>query len=528
MQPKETSFMAIESITLPYKNIKQLPGILQRYSECDPTLQPFITNFPDPQAIQEQIQKKQVAFDSSARKLLVQVLQEQTGVSPTIAQQRNLDWLSHNKTFTVSCGHQLNIAGGPVYMAYKILTVLKLTEQLNREYPDFHFVPVHWLASEDHDLEEILSISFFGQKIKFDIDQTGATGRMRTGNLAGQMKSIRDFPAWMVKAYEDSTTLSVATRAWLQTAFGEKGLLVIDADHKTLKEAFVSMATREIDQPWVEREVVISTKALEANGVKSQIHPRPINLFYLTDKERLRLEEADGKLKTVGGNFEWGKKEGINHFKENPQTLSPNVAFRPVYSQLVLPDIAFVGGPAEIAYWLQLSGVFRESGIPMPLLIPRFSAAFVNQALSKKMSRLGLKANDLLKEDQELKKEATGINTEITLPDLEAVYQKLLMLAQEVDPTLVPMAKSELSKAAKIAEGIQKRISKAAEQKNETRINQILALVRKLFPEGTLQERTESWLSFVAADPEWLDKVYSQIKPLQFSFNILIDREDNV
>lgn len=515
--------MAIQTTPIPFHKVKSLPHVLDRYSNRESALLPYITDFPDLQSIEKQIGIKSAVYSLEQRQLLVDAMKKQTGAFATPSQVENLEKLSQPNAFSVSCGHQLNLAGGPVYMLYKILTVIKLSDQLNQQFPQFQFVPVHWLASEDHDLDEVKSVSFFGQKLDFEVNQTGAVGRMKVGNLAEQMEAIKDFPAWMADAYRGDVNLSEATRNWLQTVFGERGLLVLDADDRGLKQSFSHLALRELLEPWVEKQVITQTEKLEKTGLKSQIFPRPINLFYLTDSERLRLEEKDGRIQTVEGKYSWTKDEAIAHFRLYPEELSPNGVFRPLYSQVLLPDIAFIGGPAEVAYWLQLGLVFAEARIPMPLLLPRFSAVYVNIGLVKKMEKLGLKPEDLLKEDHELKKEASGISTETELPNLEKVYSDLLAFAQKVDPTLVPMTKGELTKIEKMVESIQKRIVKTAEQKNEQQIIQILTLVRKLFPEGSLQERSESWLTFLANDPAWPDKVYEVIEPLDLQFQIMLD-----
>jgi uncharacterized protein YllA (UPF0747 family) len=110
---------------------------------------------------------------------------------------------------------------------------------------------------------------------------------------------------------------------------------------------------------------------------------------------------------------------------------------------------------------------------------------------------------------------------EIGLPDLEQIYSALLEWAQKTDPTLVPAGKAELSKMSKIAEAFQKRIQKSAEAKEEQKLKQVSQLWERFFPGGGLQERTESWLSFFVTDPDWLNKVYDAIDPLDFRFHIL-------
>ncbi len=209
-------------------------------------------------------------------------------------------------------------------------------------------------------------------------------------------------------------------------------------------------------------------------------------------------------------------------FERNPERLSPNVAFRPLYSQLLLPDVAFVGGPAEIAYWLQLGTVFEVAKVPFPILIPRFSALYLNPQQVRKMEKLHLSAADLFKDQAELKRDL--FLPDGLIPDLEVVFQNMLSWAQSVDVTLVPATKAEFARMQKQLEGLQKRIQKAAEMKNEQQIGQINNLITNLFPNGNLQERSESWLSFLVSDPDWLKKIAASIQPLDFRFQVLLDK----
>lgn len=436
-------------------------------------------------------------------------------------QEKNLESLTDGKTFSVSCGHQLNLAGGPVYVAYKILTVIALAEKLNREFPQYHFVPIHWIATEDHDRDEICAFRYFGNSTKFSLSENGAVGRMSSADLIAQMKQLEGFPSWMAEAYHPETNLTQATRTWLQKVFGEKGLLVIDGDDPEFKKVFFPLAIKELTQPWVERALNEISELLVQKGFKEQIHARPINLFYLKDGERLRLEAIGETIRTTEGEYQWTKEEAIDFFKKNPESLSPNVAFRPLYSQLIMPDVAFIGGPAEISYWLQLGKVFEQAQVPFPILLPRFSGLFINKIQSRKLAKVKLSPEDLFKEWTQLKREL--FVPEGLIPDFEQVFSPMVEWATSVDVTLVAAAKSELTRMRKQAEHLQNRIRKAAEKRNEIQISQITNLFLALFPNGNLQERTESWLSFLLEDPQWLEKVSAQIEPLDMRFQVMLE-----
>lgn len=506
--------------SIPYTSVKNFSALFSAYTSQNPVLNPLISAYPNLENFKDQIKKKAKQFGPNLRLLLQNRLKAQMDHPVSPLQEKNLDSLTHENTFSVSCGHQLNLAGGPVYVAFKILTVIALAEKLNREFPDFHFVPVHWLATEDHDRDEICAFRFLGKSHTFSLSENGAVGRMGSADLMAQMNKT-GLPSWMADSYTPDSNLTQATRKWLQQAFGNRGLLVIDGDDPEFKNAFFPLAIQELTQPWVEPALNQASATLNQLGFKEQIHARPVNLFYLREGERLRLEAIGDTIRTTEGEYQWTRDEAISYFKENPLCLSPNVAFRPLYSQLILPDVAFIGGPAELAYWLQLGQVFEQAKVPFPILLPRFSGLYVNQKQVQKMKNLNIKPSDFFKDWTQMKRDL--FVPEGLIPDFEKVFSPMMDWAKSVDVTLVPAAHAELTRMRKQAEHLQNRIRKAAERRNEIQISQIKNLFEELFPNGNLQERTESWLSFVVENPDWLDAIFNLIDPLDMQFQVILE-----
>ncbi|HOY94818.1 MAG TPA: bacillithiol biosynthesis cysteine-adding enzyme BshC [Catalimonadaceae bacterium] len=505
-----------------YNRFKAFSPTLISYVENDPQLKDFSYGKPELTSFPDAVKRKAAHYPDTIRQKLAGQLQQQHAVFPLHPlQNQNLELLKKNNTFSVSCGHQLVLGGGPMYMAFKILSVVKLANDLSREFPEQHFVPIFWMASEDHDVEEIRSFSFFAQPYSINVNGEGPVGRISTDGIEEQLSAIKDFPSWMAAAFGQYKTMSEATRAWLQYAFGDRGLLILDADSRELKKELLPVLLKELQSDESEKKVLSASAKLEAMGLKSQIHPRNVNLFYTKEHQRIRLERTESGIRTLDGSQSWTMEEALSHFSAHPEELSPNVCLRPVYSQILMPDVAFIGGPAEIAYWLQLKDVFDGFEIPFPLLVPRFSALYIPVSQGKKLSKLGLQSDDLTLDELTVRKNLVKPENEIELPDLEKVYSQLLDWAQKTDPTLVPAGKAELSKMAKMAESFQKRIQKTAEAKEEQKLKQVTQLWDRFFPGGGLQERTESWLSFFVTDPNWLNKVYDAINPLDFRFHIL-------
>lgn len=511
--------ISLQNHPVPFENTGFFSPLFQAYIQGDERLRGLVNHFPDRGAFQLQMDEKARNYPERMRILLQNRLKAQMGDNLSDKQKEHLDSLANARTFSVSCGHQLNLAGGPLYVAYKIWTIIRLAGDLERQFPGYRFVPIHWLATEDHDWEEVAEFRYFGEKYGFQTHAKGAVGRMPAAEIADQLATIRDMPSWMVHTYRQGKTVTGATRLWLQKVFGAAGLLVIDADDADLKRELLPLALQELHQPWIQSAVNRDTQYLESMGFKSQIHAREINLFYLGAGERLRLERNEDTVVTVDGPHAWTLSEAEQYFTQHPEALSPNVAFRPLFSQILLPDVAFIGGPAEVSYWMQLKTVFSQAGCTFPLLIPRFSGLYLTGLQAKKWHKLGLRQEDLFKDLSVLKKDLL-VPAEL-LPDLEKVYAALITYANETDITLVPAVKAELNRMQKQAEGVQKRIQKAAESRHEQQIQQMISLKARLFPGNGLQERTESWLSFYHHDPHWAAKVFSHIQPLDFRFQIM-------
>lgn len=510
---------ALKRTSFAYSDFPVFSRLLSDYAQQKPELLPFLRAFPNADAFAEIQQSRIRTYPATVRAELVAELRRQ---HPHLSekQARHLRSLEDAQTTSVSCGHQLVIGGGPMYMAYKILTTIKLAEQLSVQTGK-PVVPLFWLASEDHDLEEIRSFRHFGQLYNISVEGSGAVGRLSAQGIREQMEAIPDFPEALKNAYQPQQNLAEATRNWLQDYFGPMGLLILDPDRKNLKQLAWPLWEQELQSASSEAAVLADTAKLTGLGYKAQIHPRNLNLFYLGQQQRIRLEHKGNQIETVEPAWSGSRDEALAHFRQHPEQLSPNVCLRPLYSQVLFPDLAFVGGPAEVAYWMQLRSLFRDREVEFPLLIPRFSANYLSSSLKKKWEKIGLSLQDLKLDEVSLRRKLVQAADWPPLPELEQVYANWLQLAGQTDPTLVPALKAELVRMEKSAEGMEKRIRKAAEHKEEQKVKTMQQVREKLFPNEGLQERSEGWTTWLATDPDWLHKVYTCLEPLEFGFGVL-------
>jgi len=516
--------------TISYAATGAFSSLLTDYIAGSPALAPFYHRRPELAAFPAQIAEKQAAYPPEMRQRLVADLRAQYAelgglngaVPPAVA--ANLDLLARDTTFTITTGHQLNLLTGPLYFVYKIVTAIKLSQELKAAYPQHDFVPVYWLATEDHDFAEINSFPLFGKTYSWagpggEAGLGGPVGRLPLTGLDEELLSQLppEVPAAFREAYTGSQNLSEATRRLVTSLFGEYGLVCLDADRPALKQALKPLLAKEIQEQFSNQAVQATNARLTAAGYKPQVYSRPLNLFFITDEGKRERLEPDAHAPA----------ELLALAEAEPARFSPNVVLRPVYQEILLPNLAYIGGGAEVAYWFQLKDVFAALCLPYPLVLPRNSAMYLSRANAGKLAKLGLSATDIFKPLPELKKQVGAQlgQEEISLAAqqqaLAAAFGQVQELAQRLDPTLVKSVAAEAQKAAGSLAGLEKRLSKAAEAKHETAYAQLTALKDKLFPDGGLQERTDNVLSILINNPGFIGQLLACFEPLALEFAVV-------
>ncbi|GAB4130325.1 MAG: bacillithiol biosynthesis cysteine-adding enzyme BshC [Raineya sp.] len=472
------------------------------------------------------------SFPNENRSILQNVLQEQyQDLNKNSKVIQNIHLLSQTNTFTVTTAHQPSIFFGELYFVFKTLSTIRLAEQLQRQYPNFHFVPVFWLGSEDHDFAEISRFRLFGKQYQWQQQEQGAVGRMNPKELGRILEEIPEKEIIFQQAYQKNT-LAKATQYALNAFFGEKGLLVIDGDCRKLKKLFAPIIQDELLQSNTFEIIEQTNTQLAALGYKAQAKPRPINLFYLDEQLRKRIVKNENNFEVLETKKVFSKKEIHQEIAEYPERFSPNALLRPIYQEVVLPNLAYIGGPGELAYWLQLKRTFQyfSSIIPylqMPVLVPRYFGAILQKNQIEKMEKLQVTFSDLWQDADLLRKKyiTTHSDKELSLykeiKKLEDVFKEIKQKATEIDKSLEASVAAEWQKIIKNLENLEKRIQKAEERKKEQEIMQILALKEKIFPEGKLQERQDNFLNFYLNYPTFLEDLYQNIQAFKFDFEVL-------
>lgn len=519
-----------------------LPKLITEYLDQSEVIQPFAAFAPNLEGLKEAVAARaQFPVD---RKTLVEVLKDQHAAyeGNNAKLREHLFALEHEKTFTVTTGHQVCLFTGPLYFIYKIISTVRLAEELNHQMPDCRFVPVFWMATEDHDFEEINHVHVYGKTISWDREAGGAVGRMPTQDVEPMLDELRELLSreermeevltFFREAYLGRKNLAEATRMVVQELFAADGVVVIDADDTRLKKNFTPVMKADLTERNSESLILESSQKLQDLGYKTPVMPRPINFFYLTDGSRERFEWTGEAYQVLNTDLVFTEEELLAELEAHPERFSPNVAMRPQYQECILPNVAYLGGPSEAAYWLQLKSSFEAQNTFFPVVLPRNFAMVLDKGTLKRMSKLDLKIEDLYGDLTALiaakVKEGASNDLEITAEKeaFSKLYSELIEKAMVVDPSLKGAAEADKQRMLKGLDNLENKMLKAEKRKQETQVNQITALHGKLFPGGVPQERWENIIPFYL---RWGNRFIHDIKrhfnPLDQRMNVFMEED---
>lgn len=451
-------------------------------------------------------------FSEEKRVVLVEALKRQYSASEIDLSEnekvcRNIDLLLEKNTYTVTTGQQIHLGLGPLYVAYKTFETFAICEELRELDSSNHYVPVFWMASEDHDLDEIKEVLVFGKSFNWNTKQTGAVGRMNTDGILALFQKIEnslnlnDSQHRFIEACKEAyskANLTNAFRRLLNQYFGEDGLVIIDGDDVDLKRSFVPVLQDELHKK--NKDVLFeATEKLKGFGVDQQIVIRDINLFFLKDNKRLKVVNDNGVIKDENGG-ELTEIANIPDFvNENAENLSPNAALRPLYQEWILPNLVYVGGGSEVKYWLQLKGVFDNYSLPVPLTHLRSSIVL---APSKRIESLNLASIEDLFCDNEVLIERYGNELATLKGGIESRLDEILAQLNQFNSFFekeFPGA-SVTRKIEKIVPKINELRDISASQlqiksKQNSTFDKVLKTKNTYFNADLIQERSEHFLS---------------------------------
>lgn len=531
-----------------YSESNYFTSLLLDYLSQKKELRKFYNRFPDLENFREQISEKAENYNHRIRRDLIEVLQDQyADLQFSEAGKENIQKLASEKTFTITTGHQLNLFTGPLYFLYKIISAINLSKKLKETWPEFNFVPVYWMATEDHDFEEINYFNLHGKKFKWNNADSRA-GNTAVGILSNEgLEEVFDLFSAEIgggenaeylkhlfkKGYLGHENLTDATRYIANEIFGKEGLVILDAQDKRLKKHFGPYVKNELFDKISHRETTGSVEKLNELGYNIQVNPREINLFYLNSEIRERIIERDGHFYVHEHNISWSKDEILKELEENPQHFSPNVMLRPLYEEVILPNLCYIGGGGELAYWLELKSYFEAENVTFPILLLRNSALLQTEKQNEKRQKLNISLKELFLSQHELinrkVRQISNIDIDFTTQKEHLVkqFQHLYELAEITDKSFLGAVKAQEVKQLKGLENLEKRLLKAQKRKLKDEVQRIAKIQNDLFPNRSLQERQTNFSEFyVEYGKELISALLENLDPLESNFKILTFGKD--
>jgi len=522
---------------LPYETTGYFSKIVSDYLTQSDLLRIFYEFAPTLDGVKKAIAaRKNVKTD---RVLLVNTLKAQyEGIAVSLKVKANIELLLQDNVYTITTAHQPNIFTGPLYFIYKIMHAVKLAEELSSSISDAKFVPVYYMGSEDADIDELGFINVGTEKLQWETNQTGAVGRMKVDkqfiqiihSIEGQI-GVLPFGNSLVKLFKSSYTLGKtiqqATLELVNHLFADYGVVVIIPDCAALKASFIPIIEKELKEQFSHSIVTKTANDLSVN-YKVQAVGRSLNLFYLINDKRERIELINGEFHVQVLALVFSEAEILSELNTNPERFSPNVILRGVFQETILPNIAFIGGGGELAYWLELKSVFNSISVPYPVLILRNSFLFISKEQQEKLNKLGIKKENLFFKTQHLiddKVKAISENKIDLAKEIEetvALYNRVELLVDKIDGSLVDHVQSLKTKAVKKLSGVEKKMLRAEKEKFTSISNQITQLKLSLFPNESLQERHDNMsILYSKYGSELLNTIYKSSQGLNQHFGII-------
>ncbi len=538
--------MKYTATSIPYSATGVFSTLVNDYISGNGTARDYVPYTPNLEGIKKAIQERK--FSAIQRQTLVSVLENQYQILGAIKEeknkaafekvQENIVLLKNDNCFAVTTAHQPNLFTGPLYFFYKIIHVIKLAAELKAQFPDNDFVPIYYMGSEDADLDEVGSYCIDGAKHQWKTKQTGAIGRMLVDDhLLQLLQNLEGY--WTVKpdgkealaiikaAYKKGNTINEATLQMVHLFFGQYGLVVVQPDDAKLKSLFVEVMQKELTTNFSHTAIQPTLKSLSAD-YHVQSEGRDINLFYLKDEYRNRIQKTGELFSVVDTNIQFTQAEIIQELQAHPDWFSPNVILRGAYQETIIPSVVFVGGGGELAYWMELKNVFEQSGVNYPVIILRNSFLFINDKQAKQWASLGFNSESLFNSIPDLElafvKKQSVENLVLTehIASLTDLYKVIQQDVIKIDSSLGDHALNLSVQAQKKLALLEKKMIRAEKRKQHTSLARIHSIKSELFPDNNLQERVENFSNWVGDFGwSWVEAILNNSNSVDASFTII-------
>ena len=512
-------------MSIKYSEIPTSPQLFIDYVENFEKVKEFYpTNFRNNEDLIKNLEN--FNKDLEHREKLVQILNKQYA-DENISEKtkQNIENLLSENTFAIVTGQQLGILLGPLYTIYKIITSIKLADQLNEIYPELKFVPIFWLEGDDHDFNEVNWIKILDNensltKIVYQDGLDAETNRGPMGNYQFDLtienfiekisSSLREteFKSDVInlikKFYYPGASFKSGFVGLLKMFFDKYGLIIFDPQDIEVKDWLKDIFRKDIESyQFISEELILRSARLEEN-YHAQVKIKPINLFYLEDGGRYLIEPAGNDFRLKGKRKKFTKEQLVAEIASNPEKFSPNVILRPVCQDFIFPTAYYVAGPSEICYHAQIYPYYAIHNLTPPILFPRSSATLIEAKVQNILNKYELKLQDFFNDLETLATNITDKNSEIVVQnvfeevfrEIEEPFNKLKENLIKIDPTLEDVIKNAQNRISQTLGVVKEKALIAQKKKNEIIFRQIYKTSNILFPDENLQEREINFIYF--------------------------------
>jgi len=464
---------------------------------------------------------------------------------------RNIELIDKEKTITVVTGQQLGILGGPLYTIYKIITAIRLANQLTERYDEFKFIPVFWLEGDDHDFNEVRSINLFdnenqviniGYKEEIDDDDAKQSiGKINFDEALNEFfskyeSSLRDSDfkiellTKLKECYQVGKSFKQSFKELIYWLFDEYGLVIFDPQDVEVKSLLKPIFKKEVNDFAIHTQKLIQVSAKLEELYHAQVKVKPVNLFYHTDDGRYSVEPVEDIFKLRRKRKQFTKDEILNEIENFPDKFSPNVLLRPICQDFLFPTGFYIGGPSEIAYFAQVTPLYDFYNIVSPIIFPRSSATILEKNVASGLDKYDLSMNDIFLGLDGLKEKVIASlsenNIEIAFEEaskeIELTFDKIKENLFAIDKTLVDSSGRYKDRIMSSIAELKSKATKAQETKHETTIRQLTRLSNLLYPLGNLQEREINFTYFYNKyGKDFIRKVYDDISVSEFEHQVI-------
>jgi len=513
---------------LDYQEISSYKPLFLDYLHRYERLAPFFT--ADPRDREAWVERaRRVAEKPRERDRLAAALRQQNAALGADEKAfEAIDGLAGGALAVVT-GQQVGLLGGPLYTLYKALTAVELARRAT-ETVGKPVVALFWMDVDDHDFEEVRKVRFLDrdhaiQELSYEPEGTlgdvpvaahrlePAIERLlsRLGELLPESEFKAEVLSLLAQCYRPGETLPDAFGRLLLRLTRGLGLVMVNPADPELKSLAAPLFEREArERSESGRRVSETSEKLLALGYHAQASwsPEQLNLFHAAPG-RFHIVSADGRFRLSGDGRPVSTEDLVELIRREPERFSPNVLLRPLYQDTILPTLAYVAGPNELAYFAQLAGVYQHFDLPMPLVVPRASFTVVEKSQARFLQRYRVKLAELRANDESVLNRILRGQAPPELDNLQNDFERARACLQEitqalsrdlaaVDPTLVAAAGSIQGKVLHLIQELENKSLRALKRKDETLRRQFLSTRTALFPNFQLQERELSAVHFLA------------------------------